>query len=323
MKKNIIINKQHDVIRYTHWLVSDITLEQLKIITQNQYSNNSLLAMRKDWLTFCEYTKAHNHAPLPASVASVKLFINNVSRHRKFSSLKRYIVTISNIHQMLGYPDPTLTKEIVFLLNQLKREKLGDERQTTVFSKVHLDMISAQLINMPDSVSCRDLAIYSLMFECALKRSELRDLSLDQFSRSNIENHVQITITLGSLSYQLSSVTSNALERWLTVLNQTEGPVFRSIDRHNNISSSPMNDSSIFRILKKASTLLGLPEHLSFSGQSARVGAVSELHKQGYSVKDIQEFGRWNSPVMPHQYLGQSTQAEAGKQIFKTFKKIG
>jgi site-specific recombinase XerD len=324
MKKNIIISKQHDVIRYTHWLSNEISLEQLKVITQNQYSQNSLLAMRKDWLTFCEYTKAHNHTPLPTSVANVKLFIHDISRKRKFSTVKRYVVTISNIHQMLGYPDPTLSKEIVLLLNYLKREKQGDERQTTVFSKTHLEQITAHLINRPDAVSCRDLAIYSLMFECALKRSELRDLTIDQCSTANIENQAgeTVSVILSSVSYQLSPATSTALIRWFTVLNQSEGPVFRSIDRHNNIRAEPMNDSSIFRILKKASTLLGLPDHLSFSGQSARVGAVSELHQQGYSVKDIQEFGRWNSPVMPHQYLGNSSQAEEGKRIFKTFNKI-
>jgi integrase len=322
MKKNISISKPYDISRFTHWLLGNVTIEQLVIITQSEYTRNSLLAMRKDWLIFSEYTQQKGHNTLPASPSSVKQFITDVSQTRKFSTVKRYAVTISNIHQILNYPDPTLTNEVAFLLNHIRRNKQGDERPTTVLTKSHLKAIREQLAKQTDPVSCRDLAVYSIMFECALKRSELRDLRLEQFSHQTIDERVIQYVSIGNSNYRLSQETSESIGRWCAILNQAEGPVFRSIDRHNNISSSPMNDSSIFRILKKASTLLSLPEHLSFSGQSARVGAVAELYKQGYSVKDIQEFGRWHSPVMPHQYLGNTTQAEQEKQIFKSFTKI-
>jgi len=65
--------------------------------------------------------------------------------------------------------------------------------------------------------------------------------------------------------------------------------------------------------------LLGKPE-LKFSGQSARVGAVQELSEQGYKIKEIQEFGRWLSPAMPYQYVGNKGTAEQEKLKFFSFK---
>lgn len=321
MKKLVSIKSKFEIERCTHLLTLDVTLEQLKLITQNQYSHNSLLAMRKDWLIFTDYVKSKQRRALPASSGTVKEFISSMTSKRKYSTLKRYAITISNIHRILSYDDPTTAPEIVYLLNQIRLNKNGDERQTTAFSYEHLQSIRNILLNETDPVSSRDLAIYSIMFECALKRSDLRDLTFQQLLPQKRENKSYFVISISDYQYELSQETSCALEAWISILGHAEGPVFRSIDRHQNISSNAMNDSSIYRILKKASTLLELPEHLSFSGQSARVGAVTELYKQGLNIRDIQEFGRWNSPVMPNQYLGNLNLAEQGKLIFKSFNK--
>ncbi|MHA2937348.1 tyrosine-type recombinase/integrase [Vibrio sp. RC27] len=321
MKKNVIVKSQFDKDRYCRYLSQDISIEQLQMMTQKQYSRNSLLAIRRDWLSFTDYAKLKQRPFLPASVDTVLEFITMMSHKRKFSSLKRYVITISNIHNILSYKDPTSSVQVSLLLNRLKLEKLGDEKQTPSFTLNHLERIRDLLIVDSTPVACRDLAIYSIMFECALKRSEVRELNFSQFTNSSSEDD-NIIVQISEKSYQLSCDTSQALNRWFLLLDKLEGPVFRSINRHQQINNAVLNDSSIYRILKKASTMLGLPEHLSFSGQSARVGAVTELFSQGYNIKDIQSFGRWNSPVMPNLYLGKTHLAEQGKLIFKSFNKI-
>lgn len=320
MKKRIEITSKFEIQRYSRWLTVGPSLDQLTQITRNQYSYNSLLAMRKDWLHFVDFCQASAHRVLPASPLSLKAYIEVTARERKFSTLKRYVVTISNIHQMLGYPDPTATREVNLLLQQYRLEKSGDERTTTAFTKQHLQLLQDKLGQQGDSVSIRDLALYSLMFECALKRSELRDLCREQLSQTPSDESYKIELQ-GNI-YQISNRSSGYLSHWLGLIQDDSPAVFRAIDKHGNISQEKLNDSSIFRIFQKASTLLGLPHNLSFSGQSARVGAVKELYDQGYKVKEIQLFGRWNTPVMPNYYLGNSSQAELGKMVFKSFKKL-
>ena len=70
--------------------------------------------------------------------------------------------------------------------------------------------------------------------------------------------------------------------------------------------------------MRSASDALGLTK--GFSGQSARVGGALQLAKQGMKTKDIQTFGRWSSPAMPYQYIGNRTKAEQEKLRYKSFK---
>jgi integrase len=168
----------------------------------------------------------------------------------------------------------------------------------------------------PTVKSCRDLAVYYIMFECAMKRSELRDLQFSSISK----NGDSVTISIKDTHYQLSSQATLAVDKWLAYLPERLGFVFRRIDRHSNIGSEPLNDSSIYRISRQASDLLGLSQNLRFTGQSARVGAAKELEKQGYDLRSIQEFGRWLSPAMPAQYLGKESTAELEKAKFKIIK---
>ncbi|MGT0149922.1 hypothetical protein ACT691_11735 [Vibrio metschnikovii] len=68
-----------------------------------------------------------------------------------------------------------------------------------------------------------------------------------------------------------------------------DGAVFAQLIRAQCSSHRPLDDSSIYRILRRAGDLLALP-HLKFSGQSDRIGAVKELAEQGYHTKDIPKF---------------------------------
>ena len=84
-----------------------------------------------------------------------------------------------------------------------------------------------------------------------------------------------------------------------------------------NLLKQPLDDSSIYRILRRASDILGLADNHHFSGNSIRVGAAQELSKQGLKVREIQDFGRWLSPAMPAQYVGYTGTAESEKMKFK------
>ena len=117
---------------------------------------------------------------------------------------------------------------------------------------------------------------------------------------------------------ELDDAQLQALERWLSFTGlEEELPVFRAIDKHENIGLQPLDDSSIYRILRSASDLLQLAENHHFSGNSIRVGAAQELSKQGLKVREIQDFGRWLSPAMPAQYVGYTGTAESEKMKFK------
>lgn len=292
-----------------------VTYEQMNDLTQNAYAHNSVLAMTKDWNLFVEFCQVKGVKSLPALTTAVRQFIEREATQRKFATIKRYGTTISIIHQILGLKDPTSNTQVRTALMTQRINKQGDAGQAQSMNKSHLDELYKTMINAGSVKDARDLAIYFLMFECALKRGELRDMTFSQIVLT--EDYTMVMV--GDNSYQLSGQAHEALNRWIPLVPDQCDALFRSIDRHENIAAGPLNDSSIFRILRNAGERIGRTD-LKFSGQSTRIGAARELYKQGYKTREVQTFGRWLSPAMPAQYVGNARTAEKEKLKFLSFK---
>ncbi|MDV7103517.1 tyrosine-type recombinase/integrase [Vibrio sp. TH_r3] len=295
---------------------SKINKVEIEKLTQYQYSSSTILALTSDWNRFVDFCQSKHVHALPASITAVRMFLERESRIRKFASIKRYSVTITVIHQLHNCPCPTSHRQIHFTLAQLRNMKAGDARQANALTIQHLEQLNSILKKDASVRSIRDLAIYYVMFECALKRSELKKVLLDDL----ILSEQSYELIIKGHHYKLSIVASKALKNWLDYLNNSSGYIFRRIDKHDNIGSNQLDDSSIYRILRRASDLLGLDHSHRFTGQSARVGATQELKRQGFNIKDIQDFGRWLSPVMPAQYLQMTRMAEQEMSKFKIIK---
>ncbi|HAS62736.1 MAG TPA: integrase [Vibrio sp.] len=317
MKKNIpVITDPDKIKRYSQQFLNTVDKNLLDELTSGMYSLSSLLALTKDWNLFVEF--CHNKAvsALPASSTAVRLYIEKVALERKYASVKRYVVTISLVHKILGYADPSKNSRVQTTLGKIRINKTGDQQSTQAFKRDHLEKLTQSLQSSPSVKDWRDLAIYHVMYEGLLKRSELRELSLNQIAL----NEDYLSIFVGGEEITLSCIARAALMRWLNVRGSLGDYVFTAIDRHGNLSFDQLNDSSIYRILRNASDQLGLD--YTFSGQSLRVGAAQELAEQGVKIRDIQYAGRWLSPAMPYQYIGNATQAELEKMRYLSFKFI-
>ncbi len=317
MKKDIpkILDKEL-IDKYHAALTKPIELDVLNEMTSGKYSHSSLLAIRKDWQLFHEFCVEMHVNSLPASVTAVRRFIDQQSKSRKYSSIRRYVITIGMIHYLLGFKDPTSHRQIGFSLSELRTSEKHQSVQTNPFTDEHLESLHKLLFTSTEANDIRDLAIYFCMYECALKRHELRELAP---SSLHIE-HDLVSIEIGDQVYVLSKNGSIAMIKWLEVSTAQGETIFCSIDRHGNLSGRKLNDSSIYRILRRASTLLSLPEHLKFSSQSGRVGQVKKRAKSGQNIIDIQDFGRWSSPAMPLQYAGKLDSSDKQKQKFRSKK---
>ncbi|MBA5763288.1 tyrosine-type recombinase/integrase [Vibrio sp. 404] len=317
MKKNIpIITDPTRIKRYSQQFCTFVDKDLVNELTSGMYALSSLVAVAKDWNLFVEFCHTKSVQPLPASTTAVRLYIEKVSLERKYSSIKRYAVTISLIHKVLGYADPVKNSRVQTALGDIRINKKGDQQSTQAFRREHLETLTGSLQTSSSVKDWRDLAIYHVMYEGLLKRSELRDFGLKQI----IENEDSLAIVVGNEEITLSSTASLVLLRWLNVRGSLGDYVFTAIDRHGNIGFDPLNDSSIYRILRNASDLLGLD--YTFSGQSLRVGAAQELAEQGVKIRDIQYAGRWLSPAMPYQYIGNVAKAELEKMRYLSFKFI-
>ncbi|MDO6707013.1 tyrosine-type recombinase/integrase [Photobacterium sp. 1_MG-2023] len=276
-------------------------VEAWRILTHQQYSANTLLAFKNDWNHFLEFCLETKMAPLPAAVKTVHEFIDRMAQKRKLASLKRYIVTIGLVHRCHALPDPCRHTEVRLVLNKYRIEKQDDYKNAAAFRDDHLQQLLDVFALATKPKDLRDMAIWSVMFEAMLKRSELAALTVEDLE---IAPSGLISLLVKEHRIELSSLASQALQRWLTIGSLGAGILFRRIDRHGNIGDQALDHSSIYRVFRRAGDELGISHETIFSGQSPRVGAVKDLSDAGVTIHEIQSQGRWKSPAMPAQYAG-------------------
>ncbi|WP_162674454.1 hypothetical protein [Vibrio variabilis] len=178
MKKDIPkIAEPDEANRFKGLLRSSIGSQEFADMTANCYSRSTNLAMSKDWRTFNEFCQRHRHPSLPATEATLLEFIEHTRQTKKFSSVRRYLVTISLVHYLFDYKDPTRSRQVGLVMNQLKIASYTKVKQTTPFTSEHLAELHKLLSSSDEKKDCRDLAIYFLLYECALKRRDLKSLT--------------------------------------------------------------------------------------------------------------------------------------------------
>lgn len=297
------------------FLTSELDVETLSSYLKKQYSDNSLISFKNDWVNFVVFCQTHQVIALPASTTAIRIFIEKQAKEKKLASIKRSLISISHIHSAFGFKDPTRTAQVKSALGKIQIDKKNDSKQTEGITVNMLETLALQLALSDELKDIRDLAIWHVMFELLLKRGELRELQLKDIC---FDESGKYMIQVQQNYYPLSQETGLLLAKWLNTSLIFDGYLFRAIDRHQNVSEKKLNDSSIYRIFRRANELLNLEVH--FSGLSARVGATKELSKSGYSIHEIQAMGRWVSPAMPNQYIGNIERSEQQKQLFKTKK---
>lgn len=291
----------------------DVSLEEWDALTRGLYSRNSLLSFQNDWQVFVDYCREMNVSPLPAAVTAVRRFVDKQAVKRKASSIKRYVITVSMMHRLHSLRDPTRHREVRFTLNRLYQDKADEATQATAFHYTHLLTLQDKLGTSERLKDIRDLLIWTLCFECMLKRSELAAIHVSDVSLGGDVS----TLNVAEHMLELSDAATALIAQWLTLTGITDGPLLRRISKHQQLGDAPMDHSSIYRVFRRAAEELGVEGSLTFSGQSPRVGATQDLADSGLSIKEIQQQGRWKSPAMPAQYVGNKKARDEAMDKFK------
>ncbi|MGF1681464.1 tyrosine-type recombinase/integrase [Photobacterium minamisatsumaniensis] len=298
-----------------HFTLKQTSFDDIQRLTRGQYAMNTLISFNNDWNNFLTFCSDNKIPPLPAKADTVHRYIEEMSKTRKLASLKRYMVTISLIHRCHDLPDPCAKSEIRLEMKKQQLAKHDDYENAAAFRDEHLQKLIMRFELSIKPKDIRDVAIWAVMFEAMLKRSELANLMLEDLV---IHENGLIDINVEPNIISLSRISSQTLQRWLVVSFIVDGYLFRRIDRHSNIGDRPLDHSSIYRVFRRASDELGLPKAELFSGQSPRVGAAQDLSDSGLSINEIQEQGRWKSPAMPAQYVGNTDRHD--KEVAKYVK---
>lgn len=269
-----------------------------------------------NWRDFDSWCVAHRLTSLPSSAATVSLYVSHLSEHFAISTIEQKLATIARAHRSAGFESPTrshLVREII----KGARRVLGVAPHSK--DPLFVEDIRRMVANCREGIiGTRDRSLILAGFAMAGRRSELSDLRVSDLRWT--ESGVVITCRRGKTDqagagYGKAIVAGRdsetcpvrALREWLHEARINDGgPVFRSVDRHGNVSTQPLNPGSIARIVKAAAWRAGL-DPANISAHSLRSGMASQAAKNGAEERSIARTTQHKSIRVLRRYIHAGT----------------
>ena len=212
------------------------------------------------------------------------------------------IASISTIHKLNYFPDPTQTPDVRLALRKMNRTLGRMSKQAFGIRAPILEKMIMATKN--DLRGFRDRCLLMIAYDSLCRRSELTSLRYEDIKWGEAGLPINIWLrksktdqeAIGKL-LQLTTRTQWAIKNWIDRAKIVEGSLFRGIKNNGDILQG-LNPSQINRIYKRLATEASLSKEqiAGISGHSIRVGAAQDLVNSGASLPTLMVRGRWSKP---------------------------
>lgn len=307
-----------DVLRAEIERAADYAKASRSPATQRAYAS--------DWNIFTAWCDARGLASLPATPAIVATFLAfEADRGIKANTIGRRLAAIGHHHRQAGVDPPQEQSGASAMLEVLAgiRNALGTRKERK--APADADALGAMLatIGGEDLRALRDRAVLAIGMAAALRRSELVALSIADVAlppeglrlligRSKTDQAsegVVVAIPEGRRirpKALLLAWTNAAMEAARQVGNPLttfdEGPLFRRLTRGGELTSDPMSDRAVARLVQRCAAAAGF-DPTDYAGHSLRSGFLTEAARQGASIFKMRDVSRHKSVQVLSDYV--------------------
>lgn len=287
-------------------------------------SSNTRKAYQQDIRHFIEHGGV-----LPSNTSNLLSYLQKFASTLKSQTLKRRLTAIKHWHTYQGFPDPTSTPLIRKALLGISRIHGKPTVKAAALSLKQLRKIAIHLTHRNNLSDIRNRALILIGFFGALRRSELVTLNWEDihFEEEGISIKIKRSKTDQTGEGQLCAIpygrgelcAVHALQQWEAASCKV-GPIFRAINKHQQIQHKPLTPLSVNHILKKLAIEVGLPYPDTYSGHSLRRGFASAASKKGVPMIAIMRQGRWRHESTVYGYIeeGQKFTDNAVNRLMET-----
>lgn len=277
-------------------------------------SKNTARAYKSDWEDFRKFCKYNKYQELPAKYETIGEYLVYCADtlNLRPSTISRRIAAIVRTHRDNKHPLDTKHKYIRPTLQGIKRKK--GSRQ--VGSKALLTQDIKKMIdatNVDDIRSLRDKSLILLGFVGAFRRSEIVNIYYEDIEET-IEGliiHIKASKTdQESIGRKVGIPYSKnhfycpvkSYNRWIQSSEIKSGPLYRKINKSNNIEDKKLSDRTVALIIKNAVVNAGL-NPTKYAGHSLRSGFATSSAFAGADEKEIMKTTGHKSVQMVHRYI--------------------
>lgn len=280
-------------------------LEPIFARCQGAYAERTLRGYRNDIELFRAWCEARGQIWLPALPSTIAAFVDEETKDKALSTIKRRVEAVKFAHRMADLPSPVSHSDVKLSLRRAMRANRARPKQAKGLTRQCLKQILAAC---PDDLSGkRDGTIISLGYDSLARSYELSLLEVEHLSSDCATVLIPRSKTdlsgEGRIAY-LAPRTRELLREWLEESGIMSGPLFQSLHRRK-LSGEPLSTSAIRRLVKRAAKRADLDRNVAedISGHSMRVGAAQDMMIAGLDHIAIMQAGGWKTLDVVARYV--------------------
>ena len=270
-------------------------------------------AYESDWKTFGAWCHSVERPALPATPATVALF---VAAQAKLgiapSTLGRRLAAIRLMHVGARFPSPHDAIEVDEVMRGIRRawKRPPAQKAPAVDDEIKrmVDAVEPQTLK-----GLRDRALLLLGFAGAFRRSELVALDIDHLTAQDEGLSILIASSKTDQEGRGQTVAIprvkdspycpvQAVADWLVAAAITAGPIFRRLHRGDAVGTSRLTDQSVALVLKALAGKVGL-DPSRYAGHSLRSGFLTSAARNRASIFKMADQSRHKSLDVLRDYV--------------------
>ena len=273
------------------------TLDNLKL----SKAKNTVRAYKSDFEDFALFCSKHGMQSMPTEPKIVSLYLTYLSKHSRFSTLKRRLASINVMHKYKGHYLDTKHPIIVENLMGIKRQ-IGvhqKAKKPLLFNdlKQIIKVINNSELN--DFKKLRDKTLILIGFSGGFRRSELVAIAKDDVEFVN--EGVKIFVKK-SKSDQSGEGMTKAIPFFKYVEYCPVDHLKNWMFENRNNLVFPVSDKNVALIIKKHALKAGLDDK-KYAGHSLRSGFATATAELGASERNIMAMTGHKSVDMVRRYI--------------------
>lgn len=295
-------------------LVSSQESESLRHYLQAATSDNTRKAYRSAIRQFEKWG-----GRLPTNRDTVVRYLLARAETLNARTIDLHLTAISQWHHFQGMNDPVHDSLVRKTMEGIRRTHGQPKRKAKALRLEHIASMVSYLRNLPDSKKKRrDIALVLTGFFGAFRRSELVGISVADL---NWEPEGLIIRLPRSKTDQQAAGLSKALpfgnplccpatsiKEWMIAAEITDGPLFRSVNRWDQVSASPLNPGAVNELLKNVGNACQFDFVPELSSHSFRRGLSTSAARERVDFDLIKKQGGWKNDATVWEYIEEGQQ---------------
>ncbi len=159
-------------------------LKRLWLHIEGAYAPNTIRAYKADMSEFSRFCAESSTCPLPAAPVDIaKFLLTTMSNGIKSATIRRKVASISAVHRLSNFDDPTKHPEVKLCVRKINRQLGSRFDQAYPVTRAVLDRLLA--VCGDDLRGLRNNALLLLAYDSMRRRAELVSLRVEDIQMSD------------------------------------------------------------------------------------------------------------------------------------------